>query len=266
MSGIGTGYDLSPTTYSPDGKVFQSEYAQKAVDSGSTVVGLKVKDGVVMGVEKLIVSKLLVEGSNRRIFNVDRHAGMAVAGLAPDGRVIVNRGIDEAANYKRFYGDNIPALMLAERVATFMHLFNLYWSFSVGWHSVGGTVWDGTVKMGWHSVGSEVWAAQCSGTGCARSTRAGAALGKGQHAGLAVDAARNEIEKLKLSEMTARQAVIEVAKILHRVHDEDGKPFDIEISWVCEESGREHQRVPQDLMAEATQAAKAALAESDMED
>jgi len=48
------------------------------------------------------------------------------------------------------------------------------------------------------------------------------------------------------------------------VHDEDGKPFDIEISWVCDESGREHQRIPQDLMAEAVQAAKAALAESDM--
>ena len=49
-----------------------------------------------------------------------------------------------------------------------------------------------------------------------------------------------------------------------QVHDEDGKPFDIEISWVCEESGREHQRVPEELMTEATRAAKAALAESDM--
>uniref|UniRef100_A0A7S3VKX5 Proteasome subunit alpha type-3 n=1 Tax=Dunaliella tertiolecta TaxID=3047 RepID=A0A7S3VKX5_DUNTE len=249
MSGIGTGYDLSPTTYSPDGKVFQSEYAQKAVDSGSTVVGLKVKDGVVMGVEKLIVSKLLVEGSNRRIFNVDRHAGMAVGGLAPDGRVIVNRAMDEASNYKRFYGDNIPALMLAERVATFMHLFNLYWSF----RPLGSSVLMGAYDKN----GPQLYALDPLGT-CLRYF--GAAVGKGRQA------ARNEIEKLKLSEMTARQAVIEVAKILHRVHDEDGKPFDIEISWVCEESGREHQRVPQDLMAEATQAAKAAMAESDMED
>jgi 20S proteasome subunit alpha 7 len=40
------------------------------------VIGLRCKDGVVLAVEKLIVSKLLVEGSNRRIYNVDRHAGV----------------------------------------------------------------------------------------------------------------------------------------------------------------------------------------------
>lgn len=76
------------------------------------------------GVEKVIVSKLLVDNSNRRIYNVDRHAGavsawhgtavcegrthcpcppalQAVAGLAPDGRMIVNRAMEEATNYKR---------------------------------------------------------------------------------------------------------------------------------------------------------------------
>ena len=42
----------------------------------STVLGLRCKDGVVLAVEKLIISKLLVEGSNRRIYNVDRHAGV----------------------------------------------------------------------------------------------------------------------------------------------------------------------------------------------
>jgi 20S proteasome subunit alpha 7 len=49
-----------------------------------------------------------------------------------------------------------------------------------------------------------------------------------------------------------------------QVHDEDGKPFDIEISWVCEESGFQHQRIPQGLMEEATRTARAAVAESEM--
>jgi 20S proteasome subunit alpha 7 len=119
-----------------------------------------------------------------------------------------------------------------------------------------------------------------------------------------LQAARNEIEKLKLNELTARQAVIEVAKILYKVpeshdyspvieptaytasiticvldlqrvcyclcprvqvHDDDGKPFDIELSWVCEESGRKHARVPAELLDEAVRAAKAAAeADSDM--
>jgi len=48
MSGIGTGYDLSTTTYSPDGRVFQVEYAAKAADNSGTCVAIRCKDGVVM--------------------------------------------------------------------------------------------------------------------------------------------------------------------------------------------------------------------------
>lgn len=48
MSSIGTGYDLSVTTFSPDGRVFQIEYAAKAVDNSGTVVAIRCKDGVVM--------------------------------------------------------------------------------------------------------------------------------------------------------------------------------------------------------------------------
>uniref|UniRef100_M1AAS8 Proteasome subunit alpha type n=1 Tax=Solanum tuberosum TaxID=4113 RepID=M1AAS8_SOLTU len=76
MSSIGTGYDLSVTTFSPDGRVFQIEYAGKAVDNSGTVVGIKCKDGIVLGVEKLIASKMMLPGSNRRIHSVHRHSGM----------------------------------------------------------------------------------------------------------------------------------------------------------------------------------------------
>ena len=68
MSSIGTGYDQSTTTFSPDGRVFQVEYATKAVDNSGTAIGIRCVDGVVMGVEKQKLSKLMVEGSNRRIF------------------------------------------------------------------------------------------------------------------------------------------------------------------------------------------------------
>ena len=42
----------------------------------STAIGIRCKDGVVFGVEKLVLSKLYEEGSNKRIFNIDRHVGM----------------------------------------------------------------------------------------------------------------------------------------------------------------------------------------------
>lgn len=249
MSGIGTGYDLSSTTYSPDGKIFQTDYAQKAVDNSSTVIGLKCKDGVVLAAEKLVLTKLLVEGSNRRIHNVDRHVGVAVAGLAPDGRMVASRACDEAAQYKRVYGEPIPGHVLTERVGSYVHLFNLYWSL----RPYGATL----LMASYDKNGPALYAIDPSGTALRYF---GTAVGKGRQA------AKNEIEKLKLGEMSAREAVIEAVKILHKVHDEDGKKFEIEASWICDETNKEHQRVPASLMEEAERAAKAALEDSDMDD
>ena len=61
----------------------QVEYAAKAVENSGTVVGLCCKDGVVMGCEKFLTSKMLVPGTNRRILRVAKHAGIAMAGLVP---------------------------------------------------------------------------------------------------------------------------------------------------------------------------------------
>jgi len=62
--------------FSPDGRVFQIEYAAKAVENSGTAIGIRGKDGVVFGVEKLVTSKLHEAGSNKRIFTVDRHVGV----------------------------------------------------------------------------------------------------------------------------------------------------------------------------------------------
>ncbi|XP_015747580.1 PREDICTED: proteasome subunit alpha type-3-like [Acropora digitifera] len=76
MSSIGTGYDLSASQFSPDGRVFQVEYAVKAVENSGTIVGIKGRDGVVFGVEKLVLSKLYEYGANKRIIHIDSHIGM----------------------------------------------------------------------------------------------------------------------------------------------------------------------------------------------
>ena len=100
----------------------------------------------LQGAEKLVVSKMLVEHSNRRTYPVDRHAGVAIAGVAADGRAIVARATSEASNYKSTYGDAVPGSVLAERVGAYVHVFNLYWS--VGPAGVGGG-WEGGGMGGW---------------------------------------------------------------------------------------------------------------------
>ncbi|XP_073100613.1 proteasome subunit alpha type-3 isoform X2 [Elaeis guineensis] len=225
MSSIGTGYDLSVTTFSPDGRVFQIEYAAKAVDNSGTVIGIKCKDGIVMGVEKLISSKMMLAGSNRRIHSVHRHSGMAVAGLAADGRQIVTRAKSEATSYERVYGEPIPVKELAERVAGYVHLCTLYW-----WLRPFGC---GVLLGGYDRDGPQLYMIEPSGVSYRYF---GAAIGKGRQA----------------------------AKTIYAVHDEaKDKAFELEMSWVCDESNRQHQKVPDDLLEEAKAAAKAALEEMD---
>jgi 20S proteasome subunit alpha 7 len=72
------------------------------------VIALKAKDGVVLAVEKLVSSKLYESGANRRIFNIDRHIGVAVAGLIADARAVLENAREEARSYRRQYGQPIP--------------------------------------------------------------------------------------------------------------------------------------------------------------
>ncbi|CAI5515572.1 unnamed protein product [Closterium sp. Naga37s-1] len=242
-------YDLSVTTYSPDGRIFQIEYAGKAVDNSGTAVGLRCKDGVVMGVEKLLVSKMQVQGSNRRIHIVDKHAGIAVAGLVADGRQVVNRARNEAVNYKSFFAHMIPLKVLADRMASYAHYFTLYW-----WtRPLGSSV----LLAGYDRDGPQLYCIEPSGV---TYRYHGTAVGKGRQA------AKTEIEKLKLSEMTCREGVNAVAKIIVGVHDEaKDKAFELEMGWCCEDSNRQFQRVPDDIVKAARDAAEAAMDE-DMDD
>ena len=76
QTSIGTGYDLSNSVFSPDGRNFQVEYAVKAVENGGTAVGIRCKDGVVLALEKLVSSKLMKKDANNRIATVDRNIGV----------------------------------------------------------------------------------------------------------------------------------------------------------------------------------------------
>jgi Proteasome subunit A N-terminal signature/Proteasome subunit len=69
-------YDISCSTFSPDGRIFQIEYAGKAVENSSTAVALRVKDGVVLAAEKLVHAQMMIPSSNRRIDGVDASCGL----------------------------------------------------------------------------------------------------------------------------------------------------------------------------------------------
>ncbi|GAA93374.1 uncharacterized protein L969DRAFT_79085 [Mixia osmundae IAM 14324] len=246
MTSIGTGYDLSSSTYSPDGRIFQIEYAAKAVENAGTALGLRVKDGIVLAVEKLVQSKLLVPGANRRIASVDDTAGLATAGLLADGRHLANRAREEADNYRDTYRTAIPTKTLAERLAMYCQAYTLYSSVRpFGLSSIVGGIDDksGEPNLFMIEPSGVFWGYR------------GCAVGKGRQL------AKTEIEKLKLEELTAREAVFEAARIIYSVHDEaKDKSFELELTWISKtETNGKHMPVPRDLQQEAERGAKEAL-------
>lgn len=250
MSSIGTGYDLSASQFSPDGRVFQVEYAQKAVENSGTAIGIRGKDGIVFGVEKLVQSKLYEYGANKRLFNIDRHVGMAVAGLLADSRQVVDIARDEAANFRSNFGSSIPVKHLAEKVAMYVHAHTLYSSV----RPFGSSVLLGS----YDSNGPQMFMVDPSGIAYGYH---GIAIGK------AKQNAKTEIEKIKMKDMSIRDLVKEVAKIIYVVHDEvKDKNFELELSWVGEITNGKHQLVPKDVFQEAEKYAKEALEESDESD
>ncbi|XP_015593934.1 proteasome subunit alpha type-3 [Cephus cinctus] len=253
MSSIGTGYDLSASQFSPDGRVFQVEYAQKAVENSGTVIGLRGKDGIVIAVEKLVTSKLYEAGANKRIFNIDHHVGMAVSGLISDARQIAETARSEAASYRGQYGVGIPLKYLNERVSMYMHAYTLYSALRPYGCAV--------ILSAYEAEGPAMYMIDPSGVSYGYY---GCAVGK------AKQSAKTEIEKLKLSDMTCKDLVKEAARIIYLVHDElKDKQFELEMSWVGAHTNGKHERVPSDVKTEAEAKARQAIDEdsdSDTED
>ncbi len=82
------GYDMTPTMYSPDGRIYQVEYALETVKRGTLAIGVKCNDGVIIAVEEN-PRALQVSSITQKIFQVDKHIGIAAAGYIPDARVQV---------------------------------------------------------------------------------------------------------------------------------------------------------------------------------
>ncbi|KAJ9161367.1 Proteasome subunit alpha type [Coniochaeta hoffmannii] len=282
MTSIGTGYDLANSIFSPDGRNFQVEYAVKAVENGGTSIGIRCKDGVVLAVEKVITSKLLKPGANKRIATVDRHLGVVYSGMVPDGRHFVDRARDEARGWRETFKTPIGTADLASRMGGYLQAHTLYQyvrpfgitAIVAGYDSELETPVEGEVGKG-PSVGAggKVTGKKHGGPFLYMIEPSGlywgyygAATGKGRQS------AKAELEKLDLAagELSLEQAVKEAARIIYVAHDDNkDKEFELEMSWISGADGPtkgRHEEVPKAIREEAERLAKKALEGDDDEE
>lgn len=111
------GYDTECSTLSQEGKIYQVDYATKAVEDSSSVLGLVCANGVILMREKILHSNTQVKGSNKAVYTVNESIGMTFGGLFPDGRALVSRAKGDSASYLKVYGVPIDGRQLSERVA-----------------------------------------------------------------------------------------------------------------------------------------------------
>jgi proteasome alpha subunit len=89
-------YDSAATMFSPDGRIYQVEYAREAVKRGTTAVGVTYPDGVVLMVDKRVASRLIEAHQIEKIYKLDDHIGAASSGLVGDARMLVARARTQA--------------------------------------------------------------------------------------------------------------------------------------------------------------------------
>ncbi len=119
-------YDRAITVFSPDGRLFQVEYAREAVKRGTTACGITYKNGVLLAVDKNITSPLIVPRSIEKIFKVDEHIGIATSGLVADARRLIEEARIRAQRNRVAYNEPINVATLTQDICDLKQLYTQY--------------------------------------------------------------------------------------------------------------------------------------------
>ena len=116
-------YDRAITVFSPDGRLFQVEYALETVNRGATILGIVCPEGIVLGAEEKMESKLQDSSFTWKIFEMDKHIGAAVVGLGSDARVLIDQGRVFCQSNRLMYDEPIDIEMISKRIGDIKQLY-----------------------------------------------------------------------------------------------------------------------------------------------
>jgi len=116
-------YDRAITVFSPDGRLFQVEYALETVRRGSTVLGITCPEGVVLAAEERSSSKLQDPDFLWKIFKIDEHIGAAISGLSSDARILVDQARVFAQSNRLTYDEPVEVEVISKRIGDIMQVY-----------------------------------------------------------------------------------------------------------------------------------------------
>lgn len=213
-------------------------------------MGVRCKDGIIIGSEKIVVNKMQLPTSDPRIWSVTKHVGITGNGLIPDAKSLMYRGREEASQYEKMYGIKMPGNLLADRLAQQVHLNTVY----AGKRPYGTSV----IISAWDALnGPSLWLVEPSG---ACYEYFGCATGRGKQL------CRNEVEKKNYKEMTCEEAMPLVTKILLKAQEEmKEKKMQVEIGVLCEKNNWVHKVIDHETMRALTEKAQKEIEDEEME-
>jgi proteasome alpha subunit len=115
-------YDRAITVFSPDGRLFQVEYAMELVNRGATIIGIQTSEGLVLGSEENI-EPLEEAGYSWKIFRVDDHIGAAIVGLSSDARILIDQARIYAQSNKLTYDEPIDVEVVTKRICDIQQMY-----------------------------------------------------------------------------------------------------------------------------------------------
>ncbi len=206
-------YDRTIVVFSPDGRLLQVEYAREAIKRGSTCIGIKTKDAVVLGATKTQMS-LAVNETHKKIYEIDTHIGAVSSGLLADARDLIEFARIKSQINQITYGEPVTVNTVTKYIADRIHMVTQYAGvrpYGVGL-LVGGVDKFGSKLYETDPSGTMVeWKAQALGRGAERARKI---LKDKYKEGMSIkDGVDIVIKVLKASEKNTKDEDIELAVI-----------------------------------------------------
>lgn len=223
-------YDRAITVFSPDGRLFQVEYAREAVKRGSTALGIIYKNGVLLGIDKNVTSKLLKGESIEKIFKLDEHIAAATSGLVADARRLIDFARETCQEERFIYNEPIEVDTLTKKICDLKQMYTQW----------GGARPFGTALLiiGIDDSGKHLFETDPSG---AMQELYACSIGAGKKE------VETIFEKEYVGELKFDDAVDLALRALSQVGDKKIAKDTVDLSYIDEKS-REYVEMPKDVL------------------